>query len=118
MPVVSHSPVEKSVVWESRRLSRPDGEYVVRVVGIGTPLSGPEPEVAASGGLAGLGAVVVSSLLRTVGRALARDRFSVRLVRLVPADSRSSDERTVSAAEVRGEREALARARQLVDNQT
>lgn len=104
-------------VWESDRISRPDGDHLVRVVRKGSPLSSPEPEVAASGGVAGLVAVVVSPLLRALRRVVGRDTFSVCLVRLVPADSRSSDEKIVSVVEVRGEQAALEQARELADQQ-
>jgi hypothetical protein len=114
--VVSNGSTVAGTVWESERLARPDGQYLVRVVSQGTPLSAPEPEVAASGGLAGLVAVVVSWLLRTLGRLVGHDTFSVCLVQLVPVDSRSFEERMVSVVEVRGEREALERARTLADS--
>ncbi|MDO9455643.1 hypothetical protein [Nocardioides sp.] len=114
--MVSNGLTPAGTVWESQRLPRPDGEHVVRVVNKRTPLATPEPEVAASGGLAGLVAVGVSRLLRTLGRVVRRDLFLVRLVRLVPADSRSFDEQIVSEVEVRGEREALEQARQLAES--
>jgi hypothetical protein len=116
--MVADNRLETSAVWESQRLSRPDGEYVVRVVDRGLARSAPEAEVAASGGLPGLAAVVVSSLLRALFRVAGQRRFSVRLVQLVPVDSRSSEERIVSAVDVRGERKALERARCLVGDQT
>ncbi|MCD4533104.1 hypothetical protein LRP67_03290 [Nocardioides sp. cx-169] len=104
-------------VWESQRLSRRDEQYVVRVVRKGTPLSSPAPEVAASGGLAGLVAVVVSRLVRTLGRVVGRHTFRVCVVQLVPADSRSFEERIVSVVDVRGEREALEQARKLAESE-
>lgn len=114
--MVANGSTVAGTLWESQRLSRPDGEYLVRVVSKGTPLTAPEPEVAASGGLAGLVAVGVSTLLRTLSRVVGRNKFRVCLVQLVPADSRSSDERIVSVVEVRGEGEALEQARNLAEN--
>lgn len=115
--MVSNGSAVAGTTWESQRFSRSDGEYLVRVVSRGTPLSAPEPEVAASGGLAGLVAVGISALLRTLGRVVGRNKFSVSFVELVPVDSRSFEERVVSVVEVRGEQEALERARHLADTE-
>ncbi len=106
------------ILWESPRLTRPDGEFVVRAVARRWPLATPDSDVAATAGLAGVAAVALSSLLRVVSRALGWKSFSVCLVERVREDSRSSAERTVRVVHVRREREALEQARQLADDYT
>lgn len=98
------------LVWESPRLSRDGGTYVVRVVQKGTRLTTPGPSLMSSAPEIGVVALVLWIPIRALGLLIFRNSFKVGLVEV---DGHLDDERIVERHTSRGEKDAIALAKRL-----